>query len=65
MDIFDAISIFGETYTNTKNDMNHNDDYLKVLADNFAKSKNKIDRMYDDEMKEYNKRSELLWELLD
>ena len=65
MDIFDAISIFGETYINTKNDMKHNDDPLEASLSNFLKSKKKIDKMYDDELKEINKRSDLLRDLLE
>ena len=65
MDIFDAISIIGETYCNTKNDMKYNDDPLEVSLSNFLKSKKKIDKMYDDEMKSYNKRRDLLLDLFD
>jgi len=57
MDIFDAISVIGENYINTKNDMKYNNDHIEVLAKNFIKTKNKIDKMYDDDMKEINKRS--------
>jgi len=64
MDIFDAITVFGETYVNTKKDMKHNNDPLEASLSNFLKSKAKIDKMYDDEIKEMNKRSDLLRDLL-
>ena len=63
MDLFDIFSAVGETYINTKNDMKHNNDYIEVLADNFLKSKKKIDKMYDDEIKRDNKRSNIFLDL--
>jgi len=65
MDIFDAISILGDFYCNTKNDMKYNKDYIEVSYKNFIKSKNKIDKMYDDEIDNSNKISEAIWQLLD
>ena len=65
MDIFDAISIFGETYCDTKKGMKKNKDYIEAAAKSFNKSKKKIDKMYDDEMREYNKRRNAIWDLLD
>jgi len=64
MDFFDTLSIMGEAYCNIKNDMNHNDDYVEVLAKNFVKGKAKIDKLYDDEIKKINKRSDRLRDLL-
>jgi len=65
MDIFDAISVFGESYLNIKEDMKSNNDPIEILTKNFAKDKAKIDKMYDDEIKSSNKISEAIWELLD
>ena len=65
MDIFDAIFIGAETYINIKNDMKYNDDPLESLFSNILKSKYKVDKMYEDEIKEINKRSDIFWELLD
>jgi len=65
MDIFDAISVFGETYCDTKKGMKKNKDYIAAAAKSFNKSKKKIDKMYDDEIKSYNKKSDIFWDLLD
>jgi hypothetical protein len=65
MDIFDAISIFGETYSDCKKGCKKNKDYLEVACKSFNKSKKKIDKMYDDEIKKINKKSDIFWDLLD
>ena len=65
MDIFDAISVFGETYNDYKKGCKNNDDYLEVACKSFNKSKKKIDKMYDDEIRSSNKISEAIWSLLD
>lgn len=65
MDIFDVFSIAGETCCNIKRIMEHNDDPIELLVCNFAKSKNKIDKMYDDEINKHNKTSEVIWEIID
>jgi len=65
MDIFDAISVIGETYSNTKKGRKKNKDYLDAACKSFNKSKKKIDKMYDDEIRNSNKISEAIWELLD
>jgi len=65
MDFFDILYVASETYCETKKDMDHNNDYIEVAAINFMKSKSKIDKMYDDEIKSYNKRSDLLRDLFD
>ena len=65
MDIFDAISVFGETYCDAKKGMKKNKDYVAAAAKSFNKSKKKIDKMYDDEIRSSNKISEAIWSLLD
>jgi len=65
MDIFDAISIFGETYSDYKKGCKKNKDYLEVATKSFNKSKKKIDKMYAKEMKKSKEISEAIWELLD
>jgi len=65
MDIFDAISVFGETYCDYKKGCKKNKDYVAAAAKSFNKSKKKIDKMYDDEIKEINKKSSIFWDLLD
>lgn len=65
MDIFDALSIFGETYINTKKDVEHSDDCIEAFFNNFLKTKSKIDKMYDDEINKRNKTGEATWELID
>jgi len=65
MDIFDAISIFGETYVNYKKGCKKDKDHLKVACKTFNESKAKIDKMYEDEINSSNKISEAIWELVD
>jgi len=56
MDIFDAISTFGETYSDIKNNMGKGRDHIEVLTSSFKKSKDKIDKQYKKDMKKYNKK---------
>jgi len=56
MDIFDAISIFGETYSDAKKGMKKNKDYVAAVCKSFNKSKKKIDKMYDDEIKKIRRK---------
>ena len=65
MDIFDIFSAVGETYINTKDDLKYNNDPIEVVSKNFLNGKKKIDKIYDDEIKSYNKKSALLRDLLD
>jgi len=65
MDLFDVVSTFGETYCDYKKGCKKNKDYVAAAAKSFNKSKKKIDKMYDDEIKSYNKRSDLLRDLFD
>jgi len=65
MDFFDILYVASETYCETKKDMDRNNDYIEVAAMNFMKSKNKIDKLCDKEMRDYNKKRKKEWQLLD
>jgi len=63
MDIFDVIFTAGECYSNINKDARkHKDrDIVEIVSDNVLKGKAKIDKMIEDEDREYNNRRKNKW----
>jgi len=65
MDIFDAVSILGESYINIKNNMKNDDDPIEFVIKDFARTKASVDKLYNDEIESFNKERLAKWRLLD